>query len=84
MLALAGLGTLDTYWIGPAKTQCSCHRVLVRFSMSALALVDHEGRVLTTDKPTTPSNVVEEHKEDLPLHVIAAREAERQSTKKHQ
>ena len=52
--------------------------------MSALALVDHEGRVLTTDKPTTPSNKVEEHKEDLPLHVIAAREAERQSTKKHQ
>ncbi len=46
--------------------------------MSKLALVDHEGRVLVDTKPTTPSPEVE----DEPIWVTAAREAERQSTKK--
>ena len=51
--------------------------------MSRLVFVTPEGRVLTDEKtPTSP--VVEEHQIDPPLHVIAAREAERQSTKKHQ
>jgi hypothetical protein len=49
------------------------------FDMSRLALVDHEGRVLDLDKKaTTPTPEVE----DDPIWVIAAREAERQSTKK--
>lgn len=51
--------------------------------MSPLALVDNEGRVLVDYKPTTPSPEVEVS-EDIPLHVIAAREAAKQSTKKHQ
>ena len=49
--------------------------------MSQLALVSPEGRVLSdTTKITTPSPEVEPE----PLHVIAAREAAKQSTKKHQ
>ena len=51
--------------------------------MSTLALVDCEGRPLTTDEPATPSSVFETPQEDLPLHVLAQREAARQSTKKH-
>jgi hypothetical protein len=50
--------------------------------MSALALVDHNGRPFTTENVTPSPSVVEEHQQD-PLHVIAAREADRQSTKKH-
>jgi hypothetical protein len=55
----------------------------LRFSMSNIVLVSQEGRVLTMDKPTTTTPMVEDHKEDH-LHVIAAREAAKQSTKKHQ
>ena len=44
------------------------------------ALITHDGRVLSDTKETPPSKV----EEDAPLHVIAAREAARQSTKKHQ
>ena len=47
-----------------------------------LVLVSPEGRILNDEKPTTPANEVEQHQEE-PLHVIAAREAEKQSTKKH-
>ena len=47
-------------------------------------LVSHEGRIVTTEKPTTPSPVFEEHQKEDPLHVIAARAAQEQSTKKHQ
>jgi hypothetical protein len=46
--------------------------------MSTLALVDHNGRPLTDEKVPTPSPEVEEE----PIWVIAAREAEKQSTKK--
>jgi hypothetical protein len=50
--------------------------------MSKLALVDHEGRLLVDCKPATPTPEVcveETSLEDL--HVIAAREAAKQSTK---
>ena len=46
------------------------------------AFITHDGRVLSTDKPTPQSPEVETSEE--PLHVIAAREAEKQSTKNHQ
>lgn len=49
--------------------------------MSKPVLVSRDGRIVNTDKHTTPLSVVEEHQED-PLHVIAARAAEQQSTKK--
>lgn len=48
--------------------------------MSHIVLVSPEGRVVTADKPISPSPMVEEHKED-PLWVIAAHEAAKQSTK---
>jgi hypothetical protein len=49
----------------------------------SLALVDNNGRTLTTDKPATPTTVVEEHQEDdLPLDVVAARQHAKDSTKK--
>ena len=51
--------------------------------MSKLALVTPEGRVVTTEKPTAPVNEVEQHQEE-PIWLIAARAAEKQSTKKHQ
>ena len=51
--------------------------------MSKLALVSHDGHVVTTEAPAKHANEVEEHQESDPLYVIAAREAERQSTKKH-
>ncbi len=51
--------------------------------MSKLVLVSPEGRVLNDEKTTTPANEVEQH-QDEPIWVIAAREAEKQSTKKHQ
>jgi len=47
--------------------------------MSQLALVTPEGLVITNEKPS----MVEEYKE-VPIHVRAAREAEKQSTKNHQ
>jgi hypothetical protein len=49
--------------------------------MGNLVLVTPDGVPVTINKK--PSEV-EEHQEDLPLHVIAARTAEQQSTKKHQ
>jgi len=45
----------------------------------SFALVDNEGRVLVETKPTSPSPEVTEE----PLHLIASREAAKQSTKKH-
>jgi hypothetical protein len=54
--------------------------VMKVLNVNILALVDHEGRPLTIDKPTTPANDVEEQQED-PLWVVAAREAAKQSTK---
>ncbi len=50
--------------------------------MSIPALITHDGRVLSQDTPT-PSQVVEE-REPESLDVIAAREAAKQSTTKHQ
>lgn len=46
--------------------------------MSKLVLISPEGLILSDKK----SPKVEEHQEDLPLHVIAARTAEKQSTQK--
>lgn len=51
--------------------------------MSQPAFITHDGRFVNTDTPATPATEVEEHHED-PLHVVAAREAAKQSTKKHQ
>lgn len=45
--------------------------------------VDHNGVPLDSYKPPKQAPNVVETPEDLPLDVIAAREAERQSTKKH-
>jgi len=43
-------------------------------------IVSHDGRVLsdTKEEPAPPPEV-----EETPLHVLAAREAAKQSTKKH-
>lgn len=48
--------------------------------MSGLCLVTPEGRIMSDEKPISPSPMVEEHQQD-PLHVIAARSAQKQSTK---
>ena len=48
--------------------------------MGKLVLISPEGLVLSDNEPPK----VEKQQEDLPLHVIAARSAEQQSTKKHQ
>ena len=48
--------------------------------MTALALVDHEGRVFGVT-PTIPVPQVEKPPEDLPLHIVAEREHAKQSTK---
>ena len=53
-----------------------------RCSMSTLALVDQNGRTLTDDKPATPAPVVENYQQDDPLHVIAARQHAKDSTRK--
>lgn len=51
--------------------------------MTALALVDHEGRVLVDHKPTTSSGELPvERPQSEPMHVVAAREAEKASTQK--
>jgi hypothetical protein len=50
--------------------------------MTALALVDHEGRVLEDFNPTTPSGELSVDQPPIEsLDVVAAREAEKQSTK---
>jgi len=49
--------------------------------MTALALVDHEGRVLEDFNPTTPSGELLVDQPPIEsLDVVAAREAARQST----
>jgi len=47
--------------------------------MSKIVLVDHNGRILTIDKPTTPSQV---EVSEEPLWKVAQREADRASTPK--
>jgi len=49
--------------------------------MSALALVDHEGRPFTIDTPTPTPPEVEVSEE--PLHIIAARQHAKDSTKRN-
>ena len=50
--------------------------------MSILGLVDHSGRPLVLKTPKPESSEVETCVEEDPLHVIAARSAQQQSTKK--
>ena len=50
--------------------------------MSKLVFVDHNGRPLTNESVSTSPSQVETSEEDPPLHVIAALEAQRQSTRK--
>jgi len=49
--------------------------------MGKLVLISPEGLVLSDNEPP---KVEKDQEEDIPLHVIAARTAEQQSTKKHQ
>lgn len=53
--------------------------------MTALALVDHEGRVLEDFKPTSPSGELSVDQPPIEsLDVVAQREADKQSTHNHQ
>jgi hypothetical protein len=52
--------------------------------MSQPFFVDHTGRPLEDYKHTTQLTESDEQQKEDPLWVVASREAEKQSTKKHQ